>query len=854
MSNQMIFGAHAPAFYAAGVPVIPLHYHDKRPVLSDWSKFHDHLPNPDLQAQWIANYANCNMGVVLGAQSRLAVIDIDTKDEDLEKLILSCLHNATGGIPSPWQRRGSKGVVLAYRYNGVPTFRIKDIAGNTLVEYLSSRTQVVLPPSIHPDTGKPYVENVPLLSVLDQLPELDQQIEQLLRGALKEAGIELSYSGWTKVTEFTPVGARDVQMTKVAGHYAYGVMRGELPLAEAIERMKAWYSTCTEKIAGDDISIEKGIQNLIKFVVRDVIDRGKILPQGWDEGLDENIREWMGIDEEALRKEYTGPEDEFDRWVSQRLREQIGLSFTQDHEEWDYDRMKSYLLTQFERHPPESAGRINAINYVLEKISKAHSLNRLDEDRILRYIVEAGGMRVNMTSLRHRLKDLAAGEVKGTDHTEIAQATIRDLEQFSPLRFHAGRFWTWGGAHWVVKDENEILNHIAAEYGGLPAAKRNSDHRGILKTMATLVEQRIQTVDVKGVNFANGVLMQNMELKPHSPDYGMTYTLPFRYLPELSGKAFKFSEFLSRCWGDDEDYEDKVSALQEAMCATIFGLGPKFQRAILLHGAPKSGKSQLLKIVASLVPDQARSNCPPDQWGDKFAPATMYGALINICGELSDKRAIDGQKFKSIIDGDELAGQFKGKDIFNFRPICTHWFASNHLPRTDDTSSGFNRRWLILTFSRPISGSERILDYGEIIVAEEREAIAAWAVEAMPRLMAKNEYTLPASHEEAIREVANMNNSVRFFIEESGRVRRTPLSDGERISHHTSEMRLHGAYYSFCLGEGGARPVGPRAFRQKMRELGTEMGFRLRIVPSESGTPVCVYDGLILVDEAIKSN
>jgi len=53
---------------------------------------------------------------------------------------------------------------------------------------------------------------------------------------------------------------------------------------------------------------------------------------------------------------------------------------------------------------------------------------------------------------------------------------------------------------------------------------------------------------------------------------------------------------------------------------------------------------------------------------------------------------------------------------------------------------------------------------GDLIVAEEREAIVAWAVQAMPPLLANNDFTLPASHQEAICQVATMNNSVRMAV------------------------------------------------------------------------------------------
>lgn len=806
----MIFGETAPKYWEMGIPVIPLHYHDKRPIHNDWSRFHDTLPTEDQQTAWLKHHANCNIGVVLGQQSRMCVIDIDSDDPEIIKMILEVLP------PSPWQRVGKKGMVLAFKWNGINTFRIKDVYGKTLVEMLSTKTQVVLPPSIHPETKRAYTCNVELTDVIDQLTPLNREIENVLRSMFKDKGIELSYSGWTRVTDWVPQGARDVQMTKVAGHYAYGTMRGELPVLEAIERMKAWYATCTEKVAGDDVDVGKGINNLINFIVRDVTEKKKVLPRGWDEGLS---------DEDKTR---------------------MGLVFDIDQEEWDFVQMKEHLHRTFEEFPADHPQRTTAVMYILQKISDSTRISRLEEDQLLRYIAAVSGMNVSLSSLRGQIKEMQKGETQGSDHTEIAKAVITDQERFGEIRFHGGRFWEYQGSAWDPMDDHVLRKLIADQYGTLNAARKASDHKGIVDTIQHLVAKPLRTADTRGVNFANGVLMLDGSMKDHDEKYGFTYTLPFRYVPEEAGRAFKFQKFIDDCWSKDADYEQKKKALQEALCATIFGIGPQYQRAVLLHGVPKSGKSQMLTIASSLVPETAKAVCPPDTWSDKFAPASMYEKLINVCGELSEKKMIDGQRFKGIVAGETIDAQFKGKPLFKFNPVCTHWFASNHLPRTDDTSSAFNRRWLVLTFNHPISGEEVIRGLGEIIVAEEREAIAAWAVEALGRLLAQNEYTLPASHEEMMTEVSYMNESVRYFLLGSGIYEVTPRSpDGSKTSAPISEDTLHMKYSGWCLsGATGARPVGLRMFRQRMREIARELGLPMRMLPTAQGTAIMQYGGI----------
>ncbi len=90
------------------------------------------------------------------------------------------------------------------------------------------------------------------------------------------------------------------------------------------------------------------------------------------------------------------------------------------------------------------------------------------------------------------------------------------------------------------------------------------------------------------------------------------------------------------------------------------------------------------------------------------------------------------------MSGEVIEAQEKNKPMFNFRPRAAHWFASNHTPKSQDSSDGFTRRWLFLVFTKAFpKDARKINDYDKIVVAEEREAIAAWAVHHMNRLRAR---------------------------------------------------------------------------------------------------------------------
>lgn len=356
----------------------------------------------------------------------------------------------------------------------------------------------------------------------------------------------------------------------------------------------------------------------------------------------------------------------------------------------------------------------------------------------------------------------------------------------------------WGGSHWEVLKEQTVRSFIQRQYGDLKYSSRYSDHKQIVQVVKDLVPQVIKTNLTDGINFANGFLTRDLKLMPHAAEYGMTYTLPFCYKPELVGKCPRFLDFLTHSWGHDDDFNEKKRALQEAICATLFGIATSFQRCFLLYGAGNTGKSVMIEILKAMVPDEAQSAIGPDQWGETFIPAQFAGKLLNVAGELHENKRIEGKSFKEIVSGEEITAQHKNQNPFRFRPKAAHWFASNYLPRSKDTSGGFNRRWLILQFNRIVAPKDIVRDLHAIIIYEEIEAIVAWALEALPPFLASGNYTMPSSSAALAYEVANLNSSVRQWlgekvIEAPGEIVTEEVLYKDYWMHASSVMMTHAA-------------------------------------------------------------
>ena len=113
----------------------------------------------DIYEQWIRKYGHYEIGLRMGTPlpggGRLGAVDVD-RDEyvDVAKALL--------GDP-PSGRIGKKGAVFFVRVIGDlgnAKLRVKGAIGNEwgqVVDLLFDRSFCVIPPSIHPETGQPYV-------------------------------------------------------------------------------------------------------------------------------------------------------------------------------------------------------------------------------------------------------------------------------------------------------------------------------------------------------------------------------------------------------------------------------------------------------------------------------------------------------------------------------------------------------------------------------------------------------------------------------------------------------------------------------------------------------------------------
>jgi len=133
-----------------GLSILRLHARTKRPYGRTWNQFMTRGTTSEQVEGWMNDGRAYNWGVVLGKASGIFALDVDSID---------ALHwvEARGGFgPNPvcYTSGRSPGQWLYRLPPGLDSFtRFVPSAG---VEIRGNRHQSAIPPSIHPDTGKPY--------------------------------------------------------------------------------------------------------------------------------------------------------------------------------------------------------------------------------------------------------------------------------------------------------------------------------------------------------------------------------------------------------------------------------------------------------------------------------------------------------------------------------------------------------------------------------------------------------------------------------------------------------------------------------------------------------------------------
>jgi len=416
-------------------------------------------------------------------------------------------------------------------------------------------------------------------------------------------------------------------------------------------------------------------------------------------------------------------------------------------------------------------------------------------------------------------------------HVELGRALLQQLEvtvggKLRSAIYDEGSLYVYDLKRGIWRSVNEVeAGKIVQGFDGRPAQGRpiklkESDVRGAMScARRESAHEGFFASAPAGLVFKDSLVGVTPDGKvhktPHSSDNRARFAYDFEYTDK---EPKRFLKALVGMFRPDADAAEKIQLVGEFAGACLLGVATRFQRWVLLKGGGDDGKSTLIDMIGGAMPEGAVCSIKPEDLEDEYDRADLAGKLLNTVTEVRQRDILGAETLKAVTAGDRMRGRHIHQSPIDFRPRAGHLFAANGYPKFSDSSHGFWRRPVVVTFNRRFTGDpERKVGLSEEILAAERPEIVCWFLRAGAEAIARGAYIEPKSHAAAIAEWRGETDAVFEFVEE-----RLVLSNQKKASISNGWSPPGTLYEAFCAWtrDTGHREMSSTAFGRRLTELG----------------------------------
>ena len=232
----------------------------------------------------------------------------------------------------------------------------------------------------------------------------------------------------------------------------------------------------------------------------------------------------------------------------------------------------------------------------------------------------------------------------------------------------------------------------------------------------------------------------------------------------------------------------------------LAAIGKVYEEALIIaYGEGRNGKSTFWNAISRVMGTYAgtisadaltvgcRRNVKPEI-------AELKGKRLIIAAELEEGVRLSTSILKQLCSTDQVRGEKKFKDPFDFTPSHTVVLYTNHLPKVGASDDGTWRRLIVIPFHARIEGSSDVKNYADYLYEHAAPSIMAWIIEGARKVIAANhKLKKPAVVEMAIEQYRGMNDWMGIFLEECCDV-------GDGLEQKAGEF--YQEYRNFCQRTG----------------------------------------------------
>jgi putative DNA primase/helicase len=305
------------------------------------------------------------------------------------------------------------------------------------------------------------------------------------------------------------------------------------------------------------------------------------------------------------------------------------------------------------------------------------------------------------------------------------------------------------------------------------------------------------------INLRNGTLhitAGGVELKPFDKQDGLTYQLDYDFDPTANAPIFK--KFLDRALPDKA-----LRKLLFQYVAYVFLRHMNLEKVLFLYGGGANGKSVFINVIKGLVGKEQCCSYSLEGITKKEGQAAQLGKyLLNVSTE--NAKGMRADAFKKYVSRETMQVRNLYNDPHNLDSYATSIFAMNELPKVQEQTKAFFRRFIIIPFDVQIPEEEQDPDLARKIIESEMSGVLNYVVKGAKTLIRDGKFDIPPVVEMILETFRLESDSVQMFLREN---RYRPS-----LTEHILLRELYRVYRVYCL-ESGITPESKITFAKRLR-------------------------------------
>lgn len=367
-------------------------------------------------------------------------------------------------------------------------------------------------------------------------------------------------------------------------------------------------------------------------------------------------------------------------------------------------------------------------------------------------------------------------------------------------------------------DKNALLARVVGLLGNFYTPSFMTQTTDVLTGMLAdagrvLPEQMTQPL----LNCPNGMVdLRNGKVIEHDPDFMSYVQVQVAYQPDMPTPVYDawLREALRGETHSDADVDALVADIEET-AGTMLDPTRTPSKTLFLFGPSRSGKSTFLRLLTAVAgPSSTSAVTLHNLATDTFAAANLYGKMLNVAADLSNKHVADLSLFKMITGEDVIQANRKYGSQFQFTNQALVAFSANELPTVSEASRAYAERMKPFEFPNSFAGREdKTLEAK--LRAELPGILARW-VKAYSRFLARGGYA--PTDAATLSEFEAKSDRVNKFFQDMCSMTEAHYGDTMSSGTATPRAAVHVMFNAWAKRNGSSE-MGQSAFFSRFESV-----------------------------------